>query len=302
MATGSGPGPRLRKNKFPVTLSDFLMHVWSAQTPRARAAVSGADVFRTPVADPRGEDLARYQNYRRAFRTAEVPLPAAALGNSAVAKWARDQQVSIDVRSGADIAGVVAASIPFSHVTVFADGLGESELRAAANLGFGHIVAGTVQQIEILRSVVVQQQDVVIRMSDASVAMRALTGAVPCGFRFDSNESDAAMAAVVGHDRLNLVGLHCDIGTGDDDFISYPAAIGQMIAEMTQVRHDHGVLLTRLGLGCGRIIPPVTWAAELQRIATEIDESLDDACGTLRFPRPLVVLSTSVAIGGLSAA
>lgn len=283
-------------------LSDFLTNVLSAQTPRARAAVSGTDAFRSPTGDPRDDDLVRYRDYRRAFRAAEVPLPAAALSSRTVAKWARDHQVSIDVRSGADVAAVVAASIPPSHVTVFADGLSLSELSAAANLGFGRIVAGTVQQIEILRSVVTQEQGVVIRMSDASVTMRALTGSAPCGFRFDSNESDIAMAAVIGHDRLNLVGLHCDIGTGDDDFISYPAAIGQMVAEMTQVRHDHGVLLTRIGLGCGRIVPPVTWAAELRRVATEIDESLDDACGTLRFPRPLVALSTAVAIGGRTAA
>lgn len=285
-----------------MTLSDFLMHLLSAQAPRARASLSGTDAWRSPTEYPWDEDLARYQDYRRRFRAAEVPLPAAVLGNRAVAKWARDQRVRVDVRSGADIAGVVAASIPLTHVTVFADGLNESELRAAANLGFGHIVAGTVQEIEILRSVVVQRQDVAIRMSDASVTMRALTGVAPRGFRFDSTESDVAMAAVIGHDRMNLVGLHCDIGTGDDDFISYPAAIGQMIAEMAQVRHDHGVLLTRLGLGCGRSIPPATWAAEPRRIATEIDESLDDACGTLRFPRPLVVLSGSVAVGGRNAA
>ncbi|WP_454791708.1 LysA protein [Mycolicibacterium lutetiense] len=285
-----------------MTLSDFLMHVLPVSAPRTRAAVSGADPRRSPTDDPDNEALVRYQDYRHTFRAAEVPLPAAVLGNRAAAKWARGQQVSIDVRSGADIADVVAASIPLSRVTVFADALREAELRAAANLGFGHIVAGTVQQIEILRSAVAQRQDVVIRMSDARMTLRALTSAAPSGFRFDSNESDAAMAAVVGHDRLNLVGLHCEIGAGDDDFISYPAAIGQMIAEMTQVRRDHGVLLTRLGLGCGRIIPPVTWTAELRRLAAQIDESLDDACGTLRFPRPLVVLSASVAIGGRSAA
>ena len=224
------------------------MHVLSGPASHPGATVGGAEVRRTSPDDPEREDLVRYQDYRRMFRSAEVPLPAGALGHRVVARWARDQQVSVDARSGADIAGVVAAGIPLSHVTLFAEGLRESELRAAANLGFGRIVAGTVQQIEILRSAVVRQQDVVIRMSDAGVNTRVLTGAAPCGFRFDSNESDAAMAAVIGHDRLNLVGLHCDIGASDDDFISYPAAIGQMIAEMVQVRRDHGVLLTRLGL------------------------------------------------------
>ncbi|MCV7065099.1 LysA protein [Mycolicibacterium farcinogenes] len=236
------------------------------------------------------------------FRSSEVPVPAAVLGDHIVARWARDHRVSVEVRSAADIATVVAASIPLSRVTVFADALSESELRAATALGFGHIVAGTVQDVEVLRSVVVQQQDVIIRMCDTSAKMRAVAGAGACGFRFDSFESDAAMGAVIGHDRLNLVGLHCEVGGGGDDFVSYPAAIGQMIAEMTQVRRNHGVLLTRLGLGSGRVISDHVWTAELRRLATDIELSLDDACGTLRFPRPLVVLSTAVAIGGRSAA
>ncbi|WP_280835513.1 LysA protein [Mycolicibacterium frederiksbergense] len=286
-----------------MTLSDFLMHVLSGQTPRARAAVSGTDALRSSTGEDEYQELVRYQDYRKMFRAAEVTLPAAILRKRAVAKWARDQQVSVDVHSAADIATVAAASIPLSRVTVFADSLRESELRAAAKLGYGHIVVGTVAQVEVLRSVVVQhEQDVVIRMSDAGVTLRSVTGAEQSGFRFDSNESDAAMAAVIGHDRLNLVGLHCEVGADDDDFISYPAAIGQMIAEMTQIRRNHGVLLSRLGLGGGRPIPAVTWLAELRRLATEIDESLDDACGTLRFPRPLVVLSASVAIGGRNAA
>lgn len=73
------------------------MHVWSAQAPRARAAVSGTDALRSPTGDPWDEDLAHFQDYRRAFRSAEVPLPAGALGNRAVAKWARDQSTSVAI-------------------------------------------------------------------------------------------------------------------------------------------------------------------------------------------------------------
>ncbi|WP_441958005.1 LysA protein [Mycolicibacterium houstonense] len=262
--------------------------------------MNGNAGLRSPRDLGEGEVLSRYQDYRKMFRSSEVPVPAAVLGDHIVARWARDHRVSVEVRSAADIATVVAASIPLSRVTVFADALSESELRAATALGFGHIVAGTVQDVEVLRSVVVQQQDVIIRMCDTSVKMRAVAGAG--GFRFDSFESDAAMRAVIGHDRLNLVGLHCEVGGGGDDFISYPAAIGQMIAEMTQIRRNHGVLLTRLGLGSARVISDHVWVAELRRLATDIELSLDDACGTLRFPRPLVVLSTAVAIGGRSAA
>ena len=96
--------------------------------------------------------------------------------------------------------------------------------------------------------------------------------------------------------RLNLVGLHCDVGSEEHDFVSYPAAIGHMITEMTQIRRHHGVVLTRLGLGGGRAVPSGDWTIELPELASQIDESLDDACATLRYPRPLVVLSPGLAI------
>ena len=95
-------------------------------------------------------------------------------------------------------------------------------------------------------------------MTDSTRRFLAIAGVgdgVPSGFRFDSNESDTAIAAVLDHEWLNLVGLHCEVGSQDHDFVSYPAAIGHMIAEMTQVRRNHGVVLTRLGLGGGRADP-----------------------------------------------
>ena len=75
-----------------------------------------------------------------------------------------------------------------------------------------------------------------------------------------------------------------------------------MIAEMTLIRRHHGAVLTRLGLGGRRCVPSGDWAVELPELASEIDESLDDACATLRFPRPLVVLSTGLGIVGQQAA
>lgn len=289
-----------------MNLSEFLTHTLSVPTLRARAAVNGADAARSPNPDSSLggglESLARYQDYRRMLRGAEVRLPAALLANRAVATWVRDQRVGVDVRSGTDLAAVAAAGLPYSRATVFADALSESELRAVADQRFGRVVAGTVPQVEMLRSVGAHQQDVVIRMSDAGVCVHAVAGGAPCGFRFDSAASDAAIAAIIDHDKLRLVGLHCDIGGCDDDFISYPAAIGQMIAKMTQIRLNHGVLLARLGLGVGRTLPPATRRTELRWLATEIDESVDDACETLRYPRPLVVLTTSVDIGQRSAA
>ncbi|WP_051073812.1 hypothetical protein [Mycobacterium sp. JS623] len=247
----------------------------------------------------------RCKMYRKSFPTTEIALPATALRNRSIAKWVRDHRVMVDVCGGEQLATAIAAGARLQRLTLYAEALSESELRAAVNLGVGRVVAGSVQQIELLRSAVTDRaQDVVIRMTDVNTPVLAVAGGgdVQSGFRFDSNESDTAIAAVLDHEWLNLVGLHCEVGSQDHDFVSYPAAIGHMIAEMTQVRRNHGAVLTRLGLGGGRAIPSGDWAFELPQLAAQIDDSLDDACGTLRFPRPLVVLSAGLEIIGRSAA
>ncbi len=201
---------------------------------------------------------------------------------------------------------MIAAGVQFSRVTVFADAVGRSELHAAVNLGVGRVIAGSVQQVELLRSVVAQRaQDVIIRMTDVNTPYAAAANSgdqARCGLRFDSNQADEAIAALLDHEWLNLVGLHCEVGSRDHDFVSFPAAIGHMIAAMAQVRRNHGTVLTRLGLGGGRAVPSGRWEVELPKLSTQIDESLKDACATLRFPRPFVTLSTGLGIIGQNAA
>ena len=300
LAAGQG----INEEKVSMTLSGFLVSVLSGNTPHARAADRGAAGMHSLSLEE--EDLQRCKTYRKSFPMTEIALPATALRNRAIAGWVRDRRMMVDVHTGEDLATAIAAGVHLPRMTVYADALRDSDLRAAVNLGVGRVVAGSVHHIEQLRSDVTQRaQDVVIRMTVINspvLAMADFDHQIPRGFRFDSNEFDVAIAAVLGHESLNLVGLHCEVGAQDHDFVSYPAAIGHMIAEMAQVRRNHGVVLTRLGLGGGRAVPSGEWANELPQLATQIDESLDDACGTLRFPRPIVVLSAGLRIIGQSAA
>jgi len=237
LAAGQG----LNEEKVSVTLSAFLLSVLSGNTPHAQVADRGPDdmhIQRTRPVTREEEDLQRCKTYRKSFPMTEIALPATALRNRSIAKWVRDHRVTVDVRSGEELATAIAAGVQLQRLTLYADALSESELRAAVNLGVGRVVAGSVQHIELLRSFVAKRaQDVVIRMTDLNTPVLAIAGVgdgVPSGFRFDSNESDTAIAAVLDHEWLNLVGLHCEVGSQDHDFVSYPAAIGHMIAEMTQ--------------------------------------------------------------------
>jgi diaminopimelate decarboxylase len=226
----------------------------------------------------------------------EIALPAYALRNLPVARWARDQRLAIDVCTGKEFAVAIAAGIHPARMTVHADRLSDSELRATANLEPGRVVVNSMSQIELLASAVGRTQGVVICVTDVNALVLTVTGTEKRGFRFDSTELDRAIEAVLAAKRLNLLGLHCDVGSEENDFVSYPAAIGHMITEMSQIRRHHAVVVTRLGLGGGRAVPCGDWTTELPELASQIDESLDDACATVRYPRPLVVLSPGLAI------
>jgi diaminopimelate decarboxylase len=235
---------------------------------------------------PTDADVQRCELYRKSFAEAEIALPACALRNRLVARWVRDQRVAVDLRGGEDLAIAVAAGIHPSRLTLHAEAMSDSDLRVAAQLGIGVVRVGSMKHIEALAAVDHRRQGIVACLTEGA------TG----GFRFDSLELDHAVGAIMTGNRFNLVGLHCDVGSQEHEFISYPAAVGQMITEMAHIRRYHRVVLTRLGLGGGRAVPLGDWAVELPELASQIDESLDDACATLRYPRPLVVLSPGLAI------
>jgi diaminopimelate decarboxylase len=241
---------------------------------------------------PTDEDVQRCELYRKAFATAAIALPASALRNRLVARWVREQRTAVDLRTGEDLAIAVAAGIHPSRLTLHADEMSDSDLRVAGQLGIGVIRVGAMKHIESLAAVDYRRQGIVVCLTDGA------TG----GFRFDSLELDHAIGAIVAGNRFNLVGLHCDVGSHEHDFVSYPAAVGQMITEMDRVRRHHRVILTRICLGGGRAVPMGNWAVELPALAMQIEQSLDDACATLRYPRPLVVLSPRLTMMGQSAA
>lgn len=210
---------------------------------------------------------------RRSLGTVELALPAMALKDHVVAKWARDHGVAVVVRTGPDLGAAIGAGIHPMRLTVHADGLIANELLfCTANLGVGRVVVTTTEQIELLAASAVPHRRQRVLVGMTRVAKRE------------------AVTAVLGGRRLDLVGMSCEIGSDEHHFVSYPAAIGDMLAEMKRVHREYGVVLTRIAIGGGGFVFG-DGPDDLSELAAVIDETLDDACATLRFPRPVVVIA-----------
>jgi diaminopimelate decarboxylase len=258
-----------------VTLSTVVMSMFSASLLPGVRRYSAAE----PPAELRA--VRGCASTQRSLGTVELALPASALDDNAVARWARDHGVTIGVRTSRELGVALAAGVLPMRMTVHAGGLNANELLfCTGSLGVGRVVVDSEYQIQQLASARGRKQRVLV-----GVTRRGEGG----GFGFDTHEATEAYGTVLDCPRLDLVGLYSEIGPDEHHFLSYPAAIGDMLAEMTQIRRDHGVVLTRIGLGGSGFVLG-DGAGDLADVATAVDETLDDACATLRFPRPVVTV------------
>ena len=123
------------------------------------------------------------------------------------------------------------------------------------NLAPGQIAVSSMTHIDLLAAAAEhRKQNVFLHVIDGNAPTLVLADgryAFHSGFRLDSTELDRAVSMLLNGSRLDLIGLYCDVGAHEHDYVSYPAAIGAVITEMSQIRRQHGVVLTRLGVGGG---------------------------------------------------
>jgi diaminopimelate decarboxylase len=236
----------------------------------------------------------RYRLCRNSFRDTEIACRAISLMDPALARWVRQEGLAVDVWTSHELGIAITEGIDPARIVVRGDALSDPELRCVANVGVGRIVVGSASQVDFVAVCTEHRtQGVLVQTTDSHTPRRQVAfdtpAAVPSGLPFATRDTDNAVSAVLAQHRLNLEGLHCDVGSQDGAFASYAAAVSHMIAEMARLRRRHGKVLTRLSLHRD---PPLSDSrTESEELAERIDEALDDACASMRFPRPRVLLS-----------
>jgi diaminopimelate decarboxylase len=218
----------------------------------------------------------------------EASYPVKILGDHAIARWARQHDVAIDVRTTEELGVAIANGVKPTRIVVHGDTLCDTELRCVSNLGVGRVIVGTITQAQLLGASAGRVQPVLVRMTDP-----VAPGITKFGFPFATDEADTAIRTVLAQKQFRLTGLHVKVGSDDHNTcITCPAVAANLIAEMEQIHRHHGPVLTRLGFDCATSNP--NWGNDLRELAARVDEAVNDACAALRFPRPRVLLSAGV--------
>ncbi len=253
-----------------------------------------ADEFGTPTYVIDEADFrSRARSYRAALGDTEVLYAGKSLLTIAVARWAHEEGLGIDVCSAGELAIAMAGGVEKARIVMHGNAKSQDDLRAAVRFGIGRIVLDSTIEITDLAGMAEGRQRVLIRVTpDLDIhGHRAVTTGISdqkFGFTLDGGHAADAVARVLSHPSLRLIGLHCHLGSQVTDAAIYGEAIRRMIAAMADVRARHGVVLTELNIGGGHGIPYLAGDPELSvdELARVIGDALDDGVCRRTIPAP----------------
>ncbi len=273
--------------------------IWPLSTDideRGRLCVGGvpateiAAEFGTPTHVVDEEDFrARIRGYRAALPDVELVYAGMALLSTAVAGWAAAEGAGVAVCSSGELATVLAGGMPASRIILHGNAKTAGELHDAAAAGVGRVVIDSPSEIALLAARLRRRQRVLVRVIPD---LNTEDTDRKFGFALAGGQAAGAVKRVLDQPCLDLVGLHCQLGSQLTDPGLYGEAIRQMVAVMADVREGHQIVLTELNLGGGYAVPELS----LPAFAASIDAALRSACAEYNYPSPQVVIEPGRAI------
>jgi diaminopimelate decarboxylase len=249
----------------------------------------------------------RARAYRAAFPGAAVHYAAKAFLSRTVARWMHEEGLGIDACSGGEARLATAAGIPADEVLLHGSAKTPTDLRAALRLGVGRIVVDGLAEIPQLASQIPagRRQKLLIRVlpgisAGAHPAVRTGTTDQHFGLSPADGTLAAAVARVLAQPSLELVGLHCHLGSQITAVEPYLQAVTRMVALTAMVRDRTGVVLPELDLGGGHGIAhrPGEPAMDVADLGARVIATLAEQCAAHGLPVPRLRIEPGRAVIG----
>ena len=252
---------------------DLVAGVWPLTANRSADGVlhlGGLDVrdlaadFGTPLLVLDEDDLrARCRAWREAFdgwpAGADVAYAGKAFLSKAVVKIVEEEGLGLDVCTGGELAVALAAGFPPERLWFHGNNKSVVELERAVAAGVRVVVLDSFEEIVRLAAVAEgagTRQRVYVRVTpgvEAHTHEFVQTGQEDQKFGFSLASGAAAEACrrVVTLPALELVGIHCHIGSHIFDTHGFSLAAHRMVELLAAIRDEHDLELPELDLGGG---------------------------------------------------
>ncbi len=170
-----------------------------------------------------------------------------------------EEGLDVEVVSGGEIATALAAGVDPKKLHFQGNNKSETELILALDRGVGDIVVDNITELHRLDRLAAER-GIVPKISlrikpgiDAHTHAFIRTGQIDSkfGFALETGEAMEAAREAVASTHLELVGLHCHIGSQVFDHEPFVLAAKVMLGLFAQIRSELGKTMTHLNLGGG---------------------------------------------------
>ncbi|QCQ90569.1 diaminopimelate decarboxylase [Rhodococcus sp. SGAir0479] len=273
-----------------------------------------AEKYGTPLFVVDEDDFrSRCREMARAFGGADrVHYASKAFLSAEIARWVRDEGLSMDVASGGELAVALHAGFPAERITMHGNNKSVGELETAVSAGVGHVVLDSMLEIERLDEVAGRLgavQDVLIRIT---VGVEAHTHEFIAtahedqkfGFSLSGGKAMDAVARVFATDNLRLVGLHSHIGSQIFEVDGFELAAHRVIGLMREIVDRFGAEKTSqlsvvdLGGGLGISYLPSDNPPPVEELAAKLTHIVATESAAAGLPAPTLMVEPGRAIAG----
>lgn len=301
--------------------NDLPAHVWPRNAVRQEdgvVTVAGvplpdlAEEYGTPLFVVDEDDFrSRCRDMAVAFGApGNVHYASKAFLTKTIARWVDEEGLALDIASHNELGIALAAGFPAGRITAHGNNKGIEFLRALVQNGVGHVVLDSAQELELLDYVAAGEgkvQDVLIRVKpgiEAHTHEFIATSHEDQKFGFSLASGSAFAAAEAAHkaENLNLVGLHCHVGSQVFDAEGFKLAAERVLGLYARIHSELGLALPELDLGGGYGIA-YTAAEEplnVANVATDLLTAVGKMAAELGIDAPTVLVEPGRAIAGPS--
>jgi diaminopimelate decarboxylase len=190
---------------------------------------------------------------------AQVAYASKAFSCVAAYQLASQEDLSLDVVSGGELYTAIKAGFPADRIHFHGNNKSFTELELAFQTGIGCIVVDNFYEITLIKEIAQarkQKINILLRVTpgvEAHTHDFITTGQADSKFGFDltNGQADKAFEQVVNDEYIQLLGLHCHIGSQIFETEGFRLAAEKVMQKMGTWKEDYQFEATVLNLGGG---------------------------------------------------
>jgi diaminopimelate decarboxylase len=248
------------------------------------------------------------QEFGKRYTKTTVVYASKAFLDKTLIKILKEEGIWLDTVSAGELSVGRSAGFPMAQVYFHGNNKSAEELRLALEWGVGYIVVDNFHELSLLNEIAGKlgiKPTILLRLTpgiDPHTHRFLATGVTDSKFGFPLTYGAEAVSKALSSPNVNLVGLHCHIGSSIYEVQPYLDAVDNMLKFAAEMKQKYGFEMKQLDIGGGFAVqylvanpaPPVSAYAEA------ITSRLTAKCKELKLNLPELVIEPGRSIVGRS--